>query len=93
MQLELDAGGARRALTGCIVRRGADAAEAEHHVVGSERAAQCGGDVVGFIAQIQAPGQLQPRAFSVSMTLGMCLSWRLPDMISSPMMIAAKFMV
>ena len=34
--------------------------------------------------------KLRPRSFISSMTLGMCLSWRLPDMISSPMMIRPK---
>ena len=37
-----------------------------------------------------AQPKLRPRVFMNSMTLGMCLSWRLPDMISSPMMMRPK---
>ena len=34
----------------------------------------------------------RPRSPSVEMTCAICLSWRLPDMISSPMMIAPNCM-
>ena len=50
----------RGALARMVVRRRADAAEAEHHVRRSEAALQCCGDALGLVAQIVRPGKTKP---------------------------------
>jgi hypothetical protein len=59
MQPQLDAGGARRALAGVVVRSGADAAKAEHGIARGKGTLQRCDNQLGLIPQILCPGQLQ----------------------------------
>ena len=76
-----------RALAGVVVGRGADAAAARTPRRRGEGVAQVGGDALAVVAHVARPGERRPRAGSSSMTFGRCLSGRLPERISSPMMI------
>src|SRR6267142_2977709 len=58
MQLEPDAERVGRALARVIVGRRADAAEAEDDIFRGECAPQSGGDQIGNIAEVLAPGEL-----------------------------------
>jgi len=60
MQPQAPAQRACRARAGVIVRRGPEAAETEHDVSGGERAPERCGDELGLVAEIFAPGELQP---------------------------------
>ena len=60
MQFQHHAGGIGGALARVIVRRGADAAEAENDILRRQRAFQRRGDQRRFVGQILAPRQLEP---------------------------------
>jgi len=60
MQFERSSGCVRRALPGVIVGRGADAAEAEYHIVGGQRAPERRRDQLRLIRKILAPGEFEP---------------------------------
>ena len=64
----------------------------EHHITRGKSTLQGMRDAIRVIPTYSAPASGNPRAPSISITLERCLSARLPDRISSPMMMRPELL-